>query len=213
MNKNLKLFVLVIVLYLLLTLGEVVVHKYIMHNKDNSFIRRVYGNSHNVHHLDVLDDMKLKDNYEEEGLYFDTKYTIILSLVIFIIYYPVILLFQYKINILYILGLSLGIGLFYKFSWDYLHYSFHQINTIEDKKKNKLFNWLFKNHSYHHLVKGNKKGNFNIIFPGGDHILNSYNNCIDNKEYCKNPNPTHIKICEKERKRSPLKHGLRWCDT
>jgi len=61
-------------------------------------------------------------------------------------------------------------------------------------------------------VKGNKKGNYNIIFPGGDHILNTYNSCIDNKEYCKNPNPAHIEICEQERKKTQLKHGLRWCN-
>ncbi len=33
MNKHLKLFLLVIVLYLLLTIGEVVVHKYVMITK------------------------------------------------------------------------------------------------------------------------------------------------------------------------------------
>ncbi len=48
-----------------------------MHNKDNTLIRKIYGNSHNIHHLDVLDDMKLKDNYNEKGLYFSTFYIIL----------------------------------------------------------------------------------------------------------------------------------------
>ena len=69
-----------------------------MHNKDNSLIRSLYGNSHDVHHLDVKDDMKLKDNYIEEGLYFITFHVLFVSLATFIFYYPVILLFGYKIK-------------------------------------------------------------------------------------------------------------------
>lgn len=215
MNKikdKLKLVFLIIILYTLSTLGEVIVHKYIMHNKDNSLIRSLYGNSHNVHHLDVKDDMKLKDNYIEEGLYFSTFHVLFVSLATFIFYYPVILLFGYKIKKKHVLLITFIIGLIYKFSWDFLHYSFHQINKIESYKKNKIFYWLFKNHSYHHLVKGDKKGNFNIIFPGGDHLLNSYNNCIDNKEYCKNPHPSHIEMCENEKNKVKLDHGFKWCD-
>ena len=211
-KNNCKIFFLIVILYLLLTLGEVIIHKYVMHNKDGGFIRKIYGDSHIVHHLDVLDDMKLKENYFKKGLFFAKKHVIAVLLLVFIFYYPILLLFGYKIKKRYVLILGLIIGLFYKYTWDFLHYSFHQINQIENNKKNKLFYWLFKNHSYHHLVKGKNKGNFNIIFPGGDHLLNSYNNCIDNREYCKNPHSSHIEMCNMEKNRIKLDHGFKWCD-
>lgn len=37
----------------------------------------------------------------------------------------------------------------------------------------------------HHLVKGQNKGNYNIILPGGDYLLGTYNSCVDNRDYCK----------------------------
>ena len=51
----------------------------------------------------------------------------------------------------------------------------------------------------HHLVKGQNKGNYNIILPGGDYLLGTYNSCVDNIDYCKNPNKIHIDFCNKEK--------------
>ena len=53
-----------------------------MHNKYNSFIRKIYGDSHIVHHLKVLDDMKLKENYFNKGLFFAEKHVIAVLLLI-----------------------------------------------------------------------------------------------------------------------------------
>ena len=53
-----KLFI-VIILYFDLTIGEVLIHKYRMHNKPNSIIRKLYTDSHVKHHLDIR-MMKLK---------------------------------------------------------------------------------------------------------------------------------------------------------
>ena len=41
--KYIKIIAVMIILYLELTIGEVLVHKYIMHNDDNSIIRKLYG--------------------------------------------------------------------------------------------------------------------------------------------------------------------------
>jgi len=46
-------------------------------------------------------------------------------------------------------------------------------------------NILFKNHSYHHLQKGSKKGNYNVIVLGADEWFGLNNKTIDNTEYCK----------------------------
>lgn len=211
-NDFVKIFSLILVLYLELSLGEVIIHKYIMHNKEGTIIRKYYGNSHNIHHLDVLNDMKLKDNYNDEGLYFSLLNSIYVSIITFLIWYLTILLFKYKIKIDYLIIISFIVGLIYKFTWDFLHYSFHQLSELDKYKDNKIFNWLFLNHSYHHLVKGDKKGNYNIIFPGGDFLMGSYNNCIDNIEYCKNPHHSHKQFCKDEINKVPLDCGLKWCN-
>jgi len=44
---------------------------------------------------------------------------------------------------------------------------------------------LFTNHANHHIQKGEKKGNFNVIIMGADEWFNSNNKNPDNSEYCK----------------------------
>lgn len=183
MTSRIKLFFLIIFLYIELSLGEVIVHKYIMHNK-KGIIRKLYGLSHIDHHIDVQYNMKLKKDYSKKGLYFSLLDSLYISLLIFISWYPTILLFGYNILLKYIIILSLLVGLIYNFSWNFLHYSFHQVKELKKYRKNPIFNWLFINHALHHLIKGEKKGNYNMLFPGGDHILNTYNSCNDNMELC-----------------------------
>ena len=48
-------------------------------------------------------------------------------------------------------------------------------NIIEKNKDNWYIKWVIKNHTKHHKVKGDKKGNFNIIYPGADYLLGTYN--------------------------------------
>lgn len=206
-----KLISLIILLYLELTIGEVIIHKYIMHNKEDSFIRRygLYGEGHVVHHHDVLDDMKLKEDHSEEGLFFALSDVVYVSIITFIIWFPTIRMF-YNVKWYYVLGLSVFLGFLYRQLWDFLHYSFHQIDELEKYKSNPLFYWLFYNHSMHHLNKGLGKGNYNIIFPGGDFILGTYKSVVNNEEYCMNPLPQHEGICQKEKDGIPLKHGFKW---
>ena len=44
--------------------------------------------------------------------------------------------------------------------------------------------WVIKNHTCHHKIKGDKKGNYNITLPGGDSIFNSYNSSQSLKLHC-----------------------------
>lgn len=212
MNEKIKILILIIILYLESSIGEVLIHKYFMHNKEGSLIRRLYGDMHINHHLDVLNDMKLKDNFGDRGLYFALSDSLYVSILTFMVWYPTIKLFGYDLGEEYLLVITTILGLIYKFTWDFLHYSFHQITELEKFKGSNVFKWLFINHSLHHLIKGKKKGNYNILFPGGDHLFGTYNSCIDNTEYCKNPHPSYKQFCEDEKNKVQLKHGLKWCN-
>jgi hypothetical protein len=44
---------------------------------------------------------------------------------------------------------------------------------------------LLSNHENHHLQKGDKKGNYNVIVLGADEWFETNNKTIDNTEYCK----------------------------
>ena len=174
-----KLLLVLLILYLVFTFSEVFIHKEIYHNKPDSFIRKygIYGDEHINHHLDVLNDMSLKEGYHEDSLFFDTFDLVYITLLIFIVWYPTVLLF-YSVEWYYIFIAAVLTSLFYKVMWDKLHYAFHQINDIGKYKDNFIFKWLYNNHKVHHLIKGENKGNYNIIFPGADHILGLYRNKI-----------------------------------
>lgn len=89
--------------------------------------------------------------------------------------------------------------------WNSIHPDMHGVNLKLDIEKGPprllqmspgggLYKWLWKNHAIHHLQKGDKK-NFNIVIPGMDHLLGTYQYlCYDNTEYCKE-NSDIVRIC------------------
>lgn len=206
-SKIYRLTGLLIIMYIQLTLSEVIIHKWIMHNKKGSISSFLYGDSHNIHHKQVLNDMKLDYNSEDkiQGLHFGwLEVFILLSIPFSVIWYYTFRLFKFYPSIFFTYVISVIVTLFYKYTWDFLHYKFHQIDELNVWNSNPVFNWYFKNHSYHHLIKGDHKGNYNIILPGGDFIFNTYRNCIDNTSYCEQNEHT---ICSKPK----LKHNLKYC--
>jgi hypothetical protein len=48
-----------------------------------------------------------------------------------------------------------------------------------------ITNTLLPNHRNHHLQKGEKKGNYNIILLGADEWFYKHNKYVNNTEYCK----------------------------
>ncbi len=169
---------LMISLYITLSICEYLIHRYLMHNKENSLIRYIYGTDHINHHKDVLQNMSLKKNYNKNGLFMNSNHTFIITLVVFLVFYFIInIIFKRNITNIYILILSFFIGLFYRFMWNYLHPRFHKIKQC---KKNIIFNYLYNNHKNHHLQKGKRKGNFNIIFIGADYLFGTYNTEVKN---------------------------------
>ncbi len=205
-----KLIIVILSMLLSLSIGEWVIHKYIMHNTEGSFGRFIFGDNHIVHHNQVNSDMTLKEGEEHVGLYFGVFETLAVSVLFMVVQRIIMYIIKFDCKITYSFGISLAVGLFYKFLWDFLHYSFHDLtDDLEINKLNPYFYWWFKNHAYHHLVKGEAKGNYNIIVPGADFLFGTYRSCVTNKEYCKkNPN----EICDMEKKVKLLKHGFSFCE-
>ena len=200
-----------ILLYIQLSLGEIYIHKNVMHNKPNTFMRTLWGDSHLIHHEEVYEDMGIKENFSHEGMYFSMFTIISISILVCIVIYIDKKILDINLDIQQICMISFSIGLFYYFAWNILHTRFHRLYPSKPLEKNTLFSFLLRNHSYHHLQKGLKKGNYNIIFIGGDHIINTYRNCVDNKALCKQYYNKYKKLCDMEKNGDPLPYGLKWC--
>jgi hypothetical protein len=196
--KNYLYFI--IVYYIYLSMYEWIGHKYFMHSKEQSVFYKLYSSkSHIKHHIEVENNMRLDKNVSEyTGLIFEWNDLILIFITS---YFPIFYLlkkFNFKLNIKRNTMIILLVTcLLYGILWNTLHTLFHNVNIsipIEDgipefnfikEKRNPLILWLYKNHTLHHLIKGENKGNFNIILPGADFIFNTYNSEIDNKTFCK----------------------------
>ena len=133
LTKPLRILFASMTIYLLLTLSEVIIHKYIMHNEPGSWAAWLYGDNHNRHHRVVLDDMKLNMESEDHdiGLFFDSTTVLEMTFGFTLPFYAIFKLWGLNVSLKFCYGLSLAVSLFYKFMWDWLHYSFHQIKDLD----------------------------------------------------------------------------------
>lgn len=221
-TKQLSSILLVtLVVYANLTAMEWLVHKYVMHGYDRvnfpvvgSLINHE-SEAHWEHHREVKSDLSLDiddKEHKHKGLFFRYKATISFTLVLF-----VILSLQFKALKLKIDHKVTGaIGLFstitYSFLWNNFHALLHGADNIilpgtkgvSNKYQNRVvnwvpqiwFEWMMLNHAQHHAVKGRSKGNYNIILPGFDYVMGTYNNppCFDNTNFCQD---SDIGACDK----------------
>lgn len=84
--------------------------------------------------------------------------------------------------------LSLIFSAIYVYAWNYYHPRLHHCsfgkNTADEKEQlNAYEKWIRRNHTLHHLQKGSKKGNSNILVPLADHLLGKYNVCVDHEYF------------------------------
>lgn len=186
-----------------------------MHSrKGELFYTKDWAQSHLDHHKEV--NNKNEINYTKpEGLIFGWFPTSVLMVVMFIIpFYFINRIANTDLSFGLIILLSIISALLYGMLWNTFHAAFHNTAFSYDIsvgfpsfhlpdmfKQNYFVSWLWRNHAYHHLNKGDKKGNFNIILPGADHIMGTYRDRIDNTEYCKNLKPEEkdekmINICK-----------------
>lgn len=191
-----KILFIILSIYILSSILENLIHRYVMHKPlmNVSFFNDVYKN-HILHHLAVGSDGKLNKNIEnynvlgnEESLCLSGwEYLIVFGTVIFIITPLCIILAGekfYSLNSLFAFTFALLLCIYAKITWNTIHPYLHKESplkcgnfTITNEKiiNNFYYKWLMNNHLAHHLIKGDKKGNFNITLPGADFLFGTYN--------------------------------------
>ena len=214
-----NIIILLLSTYIILSFGEWFLHKNVMHG-DPEKLKSIYliggklsktAQDHLTHHKAIsmknkFVEAKYKKESKHKGLFFPWEVTILT----FVFFYPIILLFNKFKHKKFLLFYSIIISILFSFIWNNLHPDIHEAKNkimLRDGVPNhpkllshgRIYKWLWANHALHHLQKG-EKGNFNIILPGADYILNTYQGkCYDNSEYCKKSKDK--RICGKKKKK------------
>lgn len=169
-----------IILYVLFTISEWVVHRYVMHGDEDT---NQTSRDHWKHHRNVQNDMSLKEGIE--GMYFywpQTAMILAIALVeAFLMRFAFHALLGVTIHTNVIILVVVVIALYQSSFWNTIHPDIHHtpmhtdwkhgVRGWEGWKRMFFYTWLKRNHEKHHRVKGESKGNFNITLPGGDWIL------------------------------------------
>ena len=162
--------------------------------------------SHLDHHKEVLMDMTLDTKHPNMNeLTFRWETTLLLFVLYFGLTYPVYR--NMKINTKQCFIISASVALFYTFVWNNIHVDMHKVtdqinithgvpNCPKMLSKGPVYNYLFKYHAIHHFQKGSSKGNYNIVLPGCDYIMNTHNGFrFNNVEYCKKNYDKRCFVC------------------
>ena len=208
----------ILISYIFISCLEHLNHKYVMHCKEDNIITKIAENipfiknefkqscrSHTQHHLDTEPDMTLNQNTFYESMFMGWGVFLQIFTQFFIGFTLSNYITSAKVKI-YILLIASIISVFiWSYIWNKVHTEMHKYehnySIAEGPYDNGIFDltWLTKllyhNHVNHHLQKGEKKGNFNVIVLVADYWFNNHNKVVDNEEYCK----THDeKICQKK---------------
>lgn len=189
-----KYFFALTLIYLTITLTEWFFHKHLMHNPqvDPGHIR---------HHKSVKRDMTLEEeDYHEMDIHMGVHHSCIIFLwSIVCVYFITYHVCELKINIQIIITFSLCLSIFYHEVWNIYHRKMHFEKAFFQETRNPYLKWMYENHAKHHLQKGKRKGNYNILFPGGDHLMGDYRTYVDNTEYCNQDGKNKDPICKFEK--------------
>lgn len=185
-NKESHLYwIIPVVIYLLLSLLEWVIHRYIMHSPNTTLGKYhiLHHKSTNVHTMAITHDERLG---ETQNLCMD-EYTLYAVVTILPIYFFALMrVTKNKIFIFYSLMIFGILALFHVLVWNSVHSYMHNedaskrcklyINRdkIKQMQNDRYIKWVIRNHVTHHVRKGNNKGNYNIVFPGADYIFGTY---------------------------------------
>lgn len=208
----------VLILYMILSLFEFIIHRYVMHcNYSNSFFNYIISNvpylndtckNHMKHHVNVNPDMTVSD--EKDDPLNDNKFRmgwnlyVLLTIAFLVSTYISKFISGYKISLTNATILSVLLAFLWQYIWNKTHVAMHEFEYKYSISRGPydeglidtegLKDLLYTNHAAHHAQKGEKKGNFNVIILGADEWLNFNNKTIDNTEYCK----THMeeKVCK-----------------
>jgi hypothetical protein len=218
-NQNIDLIKIgcfILIFYIIGSLLEHYVHKYVMHCDLNGHLNKLLKKSfltkatfsdlcehHIKHHKEVKPNMKLSGDELDgsNGLFMTWDVSLNLIIIISIVLFPINKFFNFNFKKLNILALIIIASILWCYLWNKTHPQMHdsleRINIVDGPVENiynlrNVTNFLLDNHKNHHLQKGEKKGNFNVILLGADEWLNQNNTDIDNTEYCKTHKSEHV---------------------
>jgi len=220
-NINVVKFInFILLFYVFFSSFEHILHRYVMHlSKDNilykileknKFLKKMLIQSirdtHIQHHLEVEKNMEVKHYDDEESLYMGWTITIWFLPLTIIVMNITKKITGYNISQKNIFISSAILAFVWQYIWNKTHVQMHNIENNYSIKKGPydeglmdlsyVTKLLYTNHKNHHLQKGEKKGNYNVIALGADEWFNKNVKIIDNEEFCKNPKNKHEKICQ-----------------
>ena len=217
LNKYINLINFILLFYIFFSIVEFLAHKYVMHCDKNSFLSKIIGyipglrtqyfltcEKHMQHHLEVEPDMTLSNNKYKESLFMGWNIFMYLFFVCLLCGILSKNISKYMFSYKYLFIFCGIITFIWEYLWNKVHVKMHNYDInysiIEGPYDEKLFNLdifkdiLLPNHRNHHLQKGDKKGNYNVIILGADEWFGYNNKNFENSEYCKTH--MHEKICK-----------------
>ena len=203
--------------YVLLSTCEWLTHKYIMHCDKKSLYYKILSkfdyynliektcDSHIQHHLEVKPNMHLSGVKNKDSLFMGWKIGFYIGIVNFFILCLTKNISQISLSYFNLFLLAIGLTVGWSYLWNKVHPLMHQYEGTYSIKEgpyesilnlNLISKLLYKNHQNHHLQKGHKKGNYNIIIFGADEWFGTNVQNVDNREYCANSQVFNEEICK-----------------
>jgi hypothetical protein len=219
-SNKINIINMIIIFYIVYSLFEWFLHKYVMHAKDEDiFYKKMkdvpiienYINdskkSHIIHHIETDCDMKLKEDHKhKEGLFFHWKVFLPVYIINITVLFLLFIIFKIPLAKYHILWIGAIIVFIYMLLWNKTHAQMHQQQVDITLKEGPsdynmipikwYLNLIYLNHVKHHLQKGDMKGNYNVVMIGADEWLGTNVKMIDNREYCKDPEKKNENICK-----------------
>jgi len=190
-NCNFHFLIYFMIMYLAMSIGEWLIHKYLMHGYQFApYVRNIpfigiIDKEHQLHHHDVNKDMTITNDFNETSVIFENIHLLGIFLIAIIVSFMITFFMKLKVKIHEQLGVIIFLSLLITLIWNNIHPAMHDV-VITDQSLLKAIpsclekidksNIYFKNHEMHHLVKEiSKKGNFNVVFLAADDLFNTNN--------------------------------------
>ncbi len=183
-----------LVAYIMASLFEWFSHKYVMHCfqymkwlehiPHSHFIFGRFAQNchhHKQHHMSVNPNMTLNHVENKYELVFGWSTLILATILIALGMIPVISLLNLQITLKQNLLFTSSMALIFGLVWNSIHPKMHDHpvpNSVSEAPPNigiptPPTNLYYRNHEIHHQVKGDRKGNYNVVFLGADELLDT----------------------------------------